>query len=630
MMEDPEEPGSPSSQGCRITSLTSSLVKFLQTILVIVILCFLIESSTSSETSSPAKECKVYLCNYQYFMAEEARKRHHQEELQEQSSIQSSKPSNSHSLSNRPANKRRNGRRRRINKKPSTAVNPLDQLQQDSPVDEAKSSQRKDEYCSQLFQYNQCMRSLSKECRGHIDYHSVLTIVRKWMQQERCNGSHHKTRQGVRTGNEDFLKQEEARFKAMKEKFRIKRCIDSVKNYTFMSISNPKTSSSVSTTNKKSAKNLVRQSRILSSHASIYDTEDLVDEEPDEEDDDNLNEEDEKLIGKVMSPEAQLTAEELSKLYDRDSEPLICSIFGDPHLRTFKNEFESCRTLGAWPLVDHPLFAVQVTNSKKEESNHHVSGVSKVTVVIKNFLICGIDRDLVYEASLDKEDEDKEDFTMKSKFSLPIEFIDGSSSTRNSMVKVTARSDNEVCIQMDHIGVQVCVYHTDSSSFLNVIIKFKKMMSGEERRSMIEVMEQRSLCTQGCPTRERIDIQTILDKVGVLPQPQLLYNYKQVTNRSQAGIQEECFGLQGYYYLACLFDVKMKGSTKDQINAHRFMQEMDDISIVKRSLSLKTLMSLTSESSSAKSVINQLHIDNFYHLLLVIMISILLPRLSRP
>ena len=39
-----------------------------------------------------------------------------------------------------------------------------------------------------------------------------------------------------------------------------------------------------------------------------------------------------------------------------------CGLFGDPHLRTFNNEFQTCRVQGAWPLVDNDYFTVQVTN----------------------------------------------------------------------------------------------------------------------------------------------------------------------------------------------------------------------------------------------------------------------------
>lgn len=43
---------------------------------------------------------------------------------------------------------------------------------------------------------------------------------------------------------------------------------------------------------------------------------------------------------------------------------LTCIIFGDPHLRTLDGHFETCKCQGAWPLIDHPLFAVQITNSR--------------------------------------------------------------------------------------------------------------------------------------------------------------------------------------------------------------------------------------------------------------------------
>lgn len=39
-----------------------------------------------------------------------------------------------------------------------------------------------------------------------------------------------------------------------------------------------------------------------------------------------------------------------------------CGLFGDPHLKTFNNEYQTCRVRGAWPLIDNPYLAVQVTN----------------------------------------------------------------------------------------------------------------------------------------------------------------------------------------------------------------------------------------------------------------------------
>lgn len=39
-----------------------------------------------------------------------------------------------------------------------------------------------------------------------------------------------------------------------------------------------------------------------------------------------------------------------------------CGLFGDPHLRTFKDEFQTCRVEGAWPLIHNRYLSVQVTN----------------------------------------------------------------------------------------------------------------------------------------------------------------------------------------------------------------------------------------------------------------------------
>ncbi|KAF5906618.1 RGM domain family member B, partial [Clarias magur] len=41
---------------------------------------------------------------------------------------------------------------------------------------------------------------------------------------------------------------------------------------------------------------------------------------------------------------------------------LFCGLFGDPHLRTFKDQFQTCKVEGAWPLIDNNYLSVQVTN----------------------------------------------------------------------------------------------------------------------------------------------------------------------------------------------------------------------------------------------------------------------------
>lgn len=39
-----------------------------------------------------------------------------------------------------------------------------------------------------------------------------------------------------------------------------------------------------------------------------------------------------------------------------------CGLFGDPHLITFTEQFQTCKVRGAWPLVENQHLTVQVTN----------------------------------------------------------------------------------------------------------------------------------------------------------------------------------------------------------------------------------------------------------------------------
>ncbi|GFS24793.1 repulsive guidance molecule A-like [Elysia marginata] len=55
-----------------------------------------------------------------------------------------------------------------------------------------------------------------------------------------------------------------------------------------------------------------------------------------------------------------------------------CGLFGDPHLRTFYGEFQTCKVEGAWPLVNNDYVTVQVTNDPVE-GNQEVTATSTVS-----------------------------------------------------------------------------------------------------------------------------------------------------------------------------------------------------------------------------------------------------------
>ena len=419
------------------------------------------------------------------------------------------------------------------------------------------------EKCSLLLGYNSCMRTLAKSCKGNIEFHSVLAVVRKWMADSNCNGSYHRTRQGVKSGIE-YKREQELRKKPHESK-RLRRCLNEVHNYTYdhenylkrmeSMLYNKQLQQQMTSVNRQQQQPqddifaVTAQGKRKSSRSKRS----AQAKEEDEGGEDCDMPADDPMAESPMSSE-------FAALFGKDDEPLMCSLFGDPHIRTFDNNFMTCRCLGAWPMVDHPLFAVQVTNNNA--GVHLVSGVTKVTVLIREFRVCGIETDLIYEVDL--QDLGNEGGNPPD---LPTTFTDGTTATSNSLVKVTARSGGNVCVQMDHVNAQICVYRVPFTSYLNVIVKFKKQMSSDEREQMIDSMDEASLCSRGCPDRELIRVEEILEAIGVNP--------------SDPGI-DECDNLYGYYYIYCLFDVRMKGVQKNETFVHRLAQDMDDILVVKR------------------------------------------------
>ncbi len=55
-----------------------------------------------------------------------------------------------------------------------------------------------------------------------------------------------------------------------------------------------------------------------------------------------------------------------------------CGLFGDPHLRTFTDEFQTCKVQGAWPLIDNEHLTVQVTNDPVGFGDERATATSKV------------------------------------------------------------------------------------------------------------------------------------------------------------------------------------------------------------------------------------------------------------
>lgn len=56
-----------------------------------------------------------------------------------------------------------------------------------------------------------------------------------------------------------------------------------------------------------------------------------------------------------------------------------CGLFGDPHLRTFKDEFQTCKVEGAWSLVQNKYIMIMVTNNPVKDHGA-ATATSKVII----------------------------------------------------------------------------------------------------------------------------------------------------------------------------------------------------------------------------------------------------------
>lgn len=129
-----------------------------------------------------------------------------------------------------------------------------------------------------------------------------------------------------------------------------------------------------------------------------------------------------------------------------------------------------------------------------------------------------------------------------------------------------------------------------------MVIKFDNKLSTDERDKVMAAISANSLCKRGCPSRERIEIKSLLEAIGSDVQASTLDDLSAGVSNSSG---DPCAGLYGYYRLSCLYDVKMKGITREDIAVYKFVQEHDDRAVVKRSFvqSLRGDRSLDSHSN---------------------------------
>lgn len=190
-----------------------------------------------------------------------------------------------------------------------------------------------------------------------------------------------------------------------------------------------------------------------------------------------------------------------------------CSLYGDTHLRTFGGELQTCRAIGARPLVDNAYLAVQVTNSPIGDK---ATVLSKVTVVIHAHGGCAMEK--TYEADI-KDNP------------LPAVFVDGSPSAGKG-VRLAPLSSSRVELVLSHAGVRLLIRR--QGDFLSVALRLPSSLAGDQPLQ---------LCLRGCSSSERVQA----------PHGEPAWRLEEADAACRAA------NLTGAYRDACVFDVLATG-----------------------------------------------------------------------
>ncbi|XP_060091628.1 repulsive guidance molecule B isoform X2 [Heteronotia binoei] len=236
---------------------------------------------------------------------------------------------------------------------------------------------------------------------------------------------------------------------------------------------------------------------------------------------------------------------------------LFCGLFGDPHLRTFRDHFQTCKVEGAWPLIDNNYLSVQVTNVPVVPGSS-ATATNKITIIFKSYQDCTDQK--VYQAVTDD---------------LPAAFVDGTTSGGDGDTKslriVERVSGRYVEMHAKYIGTTVFVRQLGHYLTLAIRMPEELVMAYEESQDL-------QLCVNGCPSSERID------NSGHLPLPvmaQALTHGASSQTRNMYTLENastkchEKMLVKDIYFHSCVFDLLTTGDANFTAAAHSALQDVE-------------------------------------------------------
>uniref|UniRef100_A0A7N4UZA0 Repulsive guidance molecule BMP co-receptor b n=2 Tax=Sarcophilus harrisii TaxID=9305 RepID=A0A7N4UZA0_SARHA len=236
---------------------------------------------------------------------------------------------------------------------------------------------------------------------------------------------------------------------------------------------------------------------------------------------------------------------------------LFCGLFGDPHLRTFNDHFQTCKVEGAWPLIDNNYLSVQVTNVPVVPGSS-ATATNKITIIFKSHHECTDQK--VYQAVTDD---------------LPAAFVDGTTSGGDGEIKslhiVEKVSGHHVEMHARYIGTTV--YVRQLGRYLTLAIRMPKnlAMAYEESQDL-------QLCVNGCPVSERIDdgqgqVSAIMGQM--LPRAALAPAWPGYTLETATTQCHEKMPVKDIYFHSCVFDLLTTGDANFTAAAHSALEDVE-------------------------------------------------------
>lgn len=206
------------------------------------------------------------------------------------------------------------------------------------PLNQCKTSSLNSQLasCNSILSLSNCIASLPKECRGVLQYHMLTSILEK--KRKQCRSQH--TLLPVRSADSSLNHQQQLSKGATvnlvisKPKY-FQYCLSAAYNYTIGIDVLPNIPS------RKS-----QQPPVLFEYPAKR-----------------------RKFARESRAGSDLSAEQSATTGGFKPNPpmnpsLTCIIYGDPHIRTFHSQYQTCNCLGARSLIEHPLFDVQITNTQ--------------------------------------------------------------------------------------------------------------------------------------------------------------------------------------------------------------------------------------------------------------------------